>query len=116
MIHLGSKHLGDRAIIAKGYKCYFFCHYGFNLSAAVIVTSFEINYIQLRILYCIIDCLQQMGLLLFFPSLQGSTYERIIKYVSYKYVVLIRDRKDRMIWMIDTLYVVLMATLFSAAS
>jgi hypothetical protein len=37
-----------------------------------------------------------------------------IKYVSNKYVLLIRERKDLMICIIDTLYVVLLATSFSA--
>ena len=38
-----------------------------------------------------------------------------IKYVSNKYVLLIRDHKDLMLCIIDTLYVVLLATSFSAA-
>jgi hypothetical protein len=39
-----------------------------------------------------------------------------VKYVSKKYRLLIPDRKDLMICIIDTSYVILLETLFSAAS
>ena len=39
-----------------------------------------------------------------------------VKYVSKKYFLLKPDRKDLMVCIIDTMYVILLATLFSAAS